>query len=609
MNSPSDTGSMPIWTVPGYRHERELGSGATGRVVLARHEATGTPVAIKYLVRLLHSAPDFRAAYRSEAMLLGELQSPHVARLYEYVEGEQGAAIVMELVEGIALRELLQTEGATTPEAALVVLKGSLLGLAAAHEAGVVHRDYKPENVLVTAQGASKLVDFGIAARSGDVGAAAGTPLYMAPEQFSGEPAQPPTDVYAATATFFECVTGSRPYSGTTVMELMIQHTQSPIPDEQAPEHVRSLIRSGLAKTPQDRPASAAAFVEALEDVARAGYGEDWEERGQRKLATLVAMLPLLLLSAAPDIPSATTSLATTDLGSGPPPPPNQGPDPQPNPDPDPEPSKSPHPPHHDHSRHYHSPSRRRGHRLTGRIGKALIGSVVAGLTIGGIAAVAATSGGGSANDASPGTVAAGYGATSGATTSVAPTSTAAIAVTPPSASATLSPSPSASPSPTSTVSPGTAATATTAPSGTSSSPTASVTATSTPTPTPSTSPTPTPSASPPPTLHVRSVSITSYGCSANEVDATVQVQSDGAATGTLTLTWYYTAANGAKHTVKTASVTIPKGQATFVNSKPYYYDFSNVGVYWGLTVSTTPAAIRGNNSTSTVLAASCEIS
>ena len=88
-----------------------------------------------------------------------------------------------------------------------------------------------------------------------------------------------------------------------------------------------------------------------------------------------------------------------------------------------------------------------------------------------------------------------------------------------------------------------------------------------------------------------------------------MQVQSDGAAAGTLTLTWYYTDANGAEHTVKTASVTIPKGQATFVNSKPYYYDFSNEGVYWGLTVSTTPAAIRGNNSTSTVLAASCEIS
>ncbi len=323
MDSAGDTASMPVmpeWTVPGYRHERELGAGASGRVMLARHEATGTPVAIKYLVRSLHSAADFRAEYRAEAVLLGELHSQHVTQLYEYVESDQGAAIVMELVEGLALRELLRSEGATTPEAALVVLKGSLLGLAAAHEAGVVHRDYKPENVLVTPQGVSKLVDFGIAARSGDTGAAAGTPLYMAPEQFSGLPAQPPTDVYAATATFFECVTGSRPYTGTTVMELMIQHTQSPIPDELAPEQVRPLIRTGLAKEPRDRPASAAAFVEALEEVARAGFGEDWEERGQRKLATLVAMLPLLLLGGTPSVPSATTSLATTDLGSGPPP-------------------------------------------------------------------------------------------------------------------------------------------------------------------------------------------------------------------------------------------------------------------------------------------------
>jgi serine/threonine-protein kinase len=399
MDSANDTADMAVWALPGYRHERELGSGATGRVVLARHEATGTPVAIKYLVHNLHSAPDFRTAYRSEAVLLGGLDSPHVARLYEYVEGEHGAAIVMELVEGVALRELLRAEGATTPEAALVVLKGSLLGLAAAHETGVVHRDYKPENVLVTPEGVSKLVDFGIAARSGDTGAAAGTPVYMAPEQFSGEPAQPSADVYAATATFFECITGDRPYSGTTVLELMIQHTQAPIPDELAPERVRPLVRSGLAKSPQERPASAAAFVEALEDVARAGFGDDWEERGQRKLATLVAMLPLLLLGGAPGVPSASTSLATTDLGPGTP---AKGQD------------QTPEPPR---------TARPRRHRLRGRAAKALISAVVAGGLIGGLAAIAAASHGNGGGGAGPGTVAAGYGATSAATTSVAPTS------------------------------------------------------------------------------------------------------------------------------------------------------------------------------------------
>ncbi|MGX4691518.1 protein kinase domain-containing protein [Streptomyces sp. JNUCC 63] len=302
------------WTVLGYRHTRELGSGASGRVVLALHEATDTPVAIKYLGDELRADPDFLAEFRTEARLLGDLASPYVVRLYEYVEGPEGAAIVMELVDGIALRALLRQAGATGPEAALVVLKGSLLGLAAAHALGVVHRDYKPENVLVATDGSSKLVDFGIAVRTGEDGRIAGTPPYMAPEQWAGEAASPAADVYAATATFFECLTGSRPYPGTNVAELVVQHTTASIPDALAPESVRPLIRRGLAKDARERPQSAAAFVAELEAVAGAAYGSDWEERGQRELAALAALLPLLFPSAR-DVPGSPTALAATVLG------------------------------------------------------------------------------------------------------------------------------------------------------------------------------------------------------------------------------------------------------------------------------------------------------
>jgi serine/threonine-protein kinase len=302
------------WIVPGYRHTRELGSGASGRVVLALHEATGTPVAIKYLGDELRADPDFLTEFREEARLLGDLDTPYVVRLYEYVEGPAGAAIVMELVDGIALRALLRQAGATGPEAALVVLKGSLLGLAAAHVLGVVHRDYKPENVLVAADGSSKLVDFGIAVKAGDAGGIAGTPPYMAPEQWTGDPASPAADVYAATATFFECLTGSRPYPGTTFAELVVQHTTAPIPDELAPEAVRPLIRRGLAKLAAERPESAAAFVTELETVAGAAYGPQWEERGRERLAALAALLPLLFPSAGGGPTSGTTALARTVL-------------------------------------------------------------------------------------------------------------------------------------------------------------------------------------------------------------------------------------------------------------------------------------------------------
>ncbi|MEV6106614.1 serine/threonine-protein kinase [Streptomyces sp. NPDC051940] len=305
---------MNGWTVPGYRESRELGSGASGRVVLALHEATGTSVAVKYLSDELRADAGFLREFQDEARLLGALSSPYVVRLYEYVESPHGAAIVMEVVDGIALRALLKQEGATGPEAALVVLKGSLQGLAAAHASGIVHRDYKPENVLVAADGSSKLVDFGIAARSGATPDVAGTPLYMAPEQWTGAAASPATDVYAATATFYECLTGQRPYTGDTFAELAVKHTTAPIPAENVAEPVRQLIRHGMAKEPDERPPTADAFLAELDAVAGAAYGPEWEERGQRKLAALAALLPLLFPSAV-GASGGATSLARTVLG------------------------------------------------------------------------------------------------------------------------------------------------------------------------------------------------------------------------------------------------------------------------------------------------------
>ena len=156
------------WSVPGYTELKALGSGGFGDVVLARHDATGTLVAIKYVRRKLLADPQWPQMFRAEAQVLAILDDPNIVRLYEYVESPYGAAIVMELIDGVSVREILAHQGGTTPEAALVVLQGSLLGLAAAHRRGVVHRDYKPENVLVDGNGGSKLTDFGIAARTGE---------------------------------------------------------------------------------------------------------------------------------------------------------------------------------------------------------------------------------------------------------------------------------------------------------------------------------------------------------------------------------------------------------------------------------------------------------
>ncbi|MGV9245349.1 serine/threonine-protein kinase [Streptomyces sp. NPDC003710] len=293
MTRDQNNGGVDDWAVPGYDPVRTLGEGAGGRVVLARHTATGVPVAIKYLSRRLRGDREFLARFRAEARLLGELWHPCVVRLYEYVEARAGAAIVMEAVDGVSLRQLLRRHGAIGPEASLVLLKGSLLGLGAAHVAGVVHRDYKPENVLVRADGTSALADFGIAVRTGRETEAAGTPAYMAPEQWQGEPAGPAGDVYAAAAVFHECLTGRRPFTGDDVTALRLQHLRAPVPLDDVPAPVRGLLRRGLAKAPADRP-GIEDFLADLERSATEGYGAGWEERGRRRLTELTALLSLL---------------------------------------------------------------------------------------------------------------------------------------------------------------------------------------------------------------------------------------------------------------------------------------------------------------------------
>ncbi|HEY3686555.1 MAG TPA: protein kinase [Streptosporangiaceae bacterium] len=307
---------MTEWQVDGFAELQELGSGAQGRVVLARPDGTDAYVAIKYLAPELFADERERAAFRGEAEALMRVADQHVARLYRFVEGPYGAAIVMEAVRGASLRDLLGSYGAMPPEAALALLKGSLLGLAAAHAVGVVHRDYKPANVVVQPDGTTKLIDFGIAVLSG-AASSSGTPAYMAPEQWRGEVVGPPTDVYSATCVFFECVTGRPPYEGAGATRLMGLHMTAPVPAERAPEAIRPLVERGLAKDPAQRYADAGAFVAELDAVAGAAYGGDWERRGLAALSgaatALSTALPLAVLGA---FASAAASGASGALGA-----------------------------------------------------------------------------------------------------------------------------------------------------------------------------------------------------------------------------------------------------------------------------------------------------
>lgn len=548
---------MNAWAVPGYTESLELGSGASGRVVLAVHEETGVPVAVKYLSDSLRTRPGFVHEFRAEARLLGGLESLYVAELYEYVESPDGAAIVMELVDGVSLRTLLTREGPLEPEAALVVLKGSLLGLADAHRVGVVHRDYKPENVLVVTDGSSKLVDFGIAVDTGTSVGVAGTPSYMAPEQWTGAPASPTADVYAATATFFECLTGHKPYAGDNLAELALRHVDAPIPADEVPEGVRELVRRGLAKDPEERPTHAEAFVSELEAAAGAAYGPDWEERGRGRLAALVALLPLLLPSAR-KAPQTTTDIARTVLAQ-------------------------------------ETGRGRIGSWLPGRPGMLVsAAAVLLGILLAygaqhtpapdpqqAAQALATTS-------AQPGTPSLGP-------TAPTPSSSAHSS---PSPTSTTSSSPS-SPGEETSGTPGTggpSASAATAPSET---PTSGG-ATTDPAPT-------TTSPAPPAAPAVKDVAVSAFRQTGpSTATATVDITTDGTGPVSITVSWFTSNVPAALGTPDGASQTFQRNGATHYTI-PVDHTFQNTGCYWAVQATTTPASADGGASQQ-LLTRQCEL-
>ncbi|XRQ06467.1 serine/threonine-protein kinase [Actinomadura welshii] len=271
------------WTVPGFTHDRELGGGASGRVMLATDDLTGTKVAIKYLDGALSADEAFLARFRADARSLSQIEDPNVVDLYDFVETPDGAAIVMQYAEGVSLRRILAAQGPTGPLAALSMLGGTLLGLAAAHEHDVVHGAMRPANILVDGNGNARLTDFatspaGTEAQSG--------PPYAAPELWDGAPATVATDLYAATAVFFECLTGRPPYAGRNMARL---HREAPIPADEVPGPLRDLIHQGLAKDPAQRPKSVADYLGSLEDAAVSAYGPSWEAQGRGRLTELAA--------------------------------------------------------------------------------------------------------------------------------------------------------------------------------------------------------------------------------------------------------------------------------------------------------------------------------
>lgn len=260
--------------------ECELGRGASGMVVLAQDRVNGRPVAIKILMRLGDHA---RARFVAEGRLLARLAHPHLVQVYDVGTLGDHPYLVTAYQAGGSLSDFMK-RGPVGLDESLRIGMELLAGLSTCHQAQVVHRDIKPDNVLFGEDRSARLADLGIARHFGEVqrltvtGALVGTPLYMSPEQICGQEAGPPADVYAVGLVLHEMLTGQPAIQATSLLEL-VDAKQRPVADvrERAPEvpaAVADALSAATALDPANRPADATAFRDRLERAVVAASRE-----------------------------------------------------------------------------------------------------------------------------------------------------------------------------------------------------------------------------------------------------------------------------------------------------------------------------------------------
>ena len=251
-----------------------------GEVYEAEHTVKEWTVAVKLMSDTFSKDPVFRERMKREARITGRLQEPHVVPVHDYGEIDGHMFLEMRLIEGTDLDNVLKRFGPLTPPRAVAIITQIASALDAAHAAGVMHRDVKPQNILVTRDDFAYLVDFGIASATTDekltqLGTAVGTWKYMAPERFSNSEVTYRADIYALACVLHECLTGSPPYRADSATVLVTAHLMDPIPQPSAarpgvPKAFDAVIARGMAKKPEDRYASAGdlalAAHEALSD-------------------------------------------------------------------------------------------------------------------------------------------------------------------------------------------------------------------------------------------------------------------------------------------------------------------------------------------------------
>jgi len=251
-----------------YRLTDRIAAGGMGEVWRGEDNLLTRSVAVKLLPTGRAGDEAFLARFRAEARYAASLSHPGIARVYDYGESAEfgGAFLVMELVNGEPLSAILARAGRLSPDATLDIVSQAARALDAAHQAGIVHRDIKPGNLLVAAGGTTKITDFGIAtavaaaqaAHLTETGMVMGTAMYVSPEQATGAQVTEASDIYSLGVVAYECLAGHPPFTASEPLAIAFAHKHEPVPalPPDVPQPVSDLVYHMLAKTPAERPAS-----------------------------------------------------------------------------------------------------------------------------------------------------------------------------------------------------------------------------------------------------------------------------------------------------------------------------------------------------------------
>jgi eukaryotic-like serine/threonine-protein kinase len=261
-----------------YQLQDPIGRGGMATIYRGRDLRMDRVVAIKVLREVYSTDPKFVTRFQREAKAASSLQHPNIVQVYDYGQSDGNYFIVMELIEGTDLRRYLRSRGVLAVDRAIIIAHDVALGLGAAHRRAIVHRDVKPQNILVGRDGSIKLTDFGIASVYKDInaerltttGMTLGTVQYYAPEQAQGEIVSPSADVYALGIVMYEMLTGRTPFDGDTPVAVAMQHIQdAPMPPRQLnpniPPALEEIILRCLEKVPEVRFADGSVLARALE--------------------------------------------------------------------------------------------------------------------------------------------------------------------------------------------------------------------------------------------------------------------------------------------------------------------------------------------------------